>query len=181
MSQLLHVEEKLSSIFWNKHFFLSDDLLFSPLFLAHKNTHDVLLPLNNNSTKVCSTANCELKLHVYMRYFRPAIIGFMILRGLQHGYTTFTKIRLGDCYVWSMLIITKGTPKVFKGPRGLEYTILTTEKNSIFLVEQMSIEISFLIGRTLWLKKDEHQNIYMYSGQLSTKSMKWPSCWKHVV
>jgi len=59
------------------------------------------------------------------------------------------KIRLGDCYVRSKLIITKGTPKVFKRPRGLEYTILTTEKNSFFLVEQMSIEISFLIGRTL--------------------------------
>ena len=143
-----NVKGKLSSIFWNKCFLLSDYLLFSQLFLS-QNTHDVLLPLNNHSTKVCSTANCELKLHVYMRYFRPAIIGFMILRGLQHGYTTFTKIRLGDCYVWSMLIITKGTPKVFKGPMGLEYTILTTEKDSFFFVEQMLIANSFLIGRTL--------------------------------
>jgi len=49
------------------------------------------------------------------------------------------KIRLGDCYFCF----------VFKRPRGLEYTLLTTEKNSFFLVEQMSIEISFLIGRTL--------------------------------
>ena len=97
-----------------------------------------------------------------MRYFRPAIIGFMILRGLQHGYTTFTNIRLGDCYVLSMLIITKGTSKVYIGPRGLEYTILTTEKNSFFLVEQMSIKISFLIGRKL--KKDKHQNVHIYWG-----------------
>ena len=73
--------------------------IFLSTFLVSQNTHDALLPLSNHSIKVCSTTSCELKLHVYKRYFRPAIFGFMILRGLQHGYTTFTKIRLGDCYV----------------------------------------------------------------------------------